>query len=133
MTAHGRRSCGRSLLLDRKNMTGAITAAESSPNTVLSSSISLQYLYYVDSVAKRQYEVFEPRIGRNCLIEGLNAAALRILFRAVAQHLAVPEDIICQNPAACQAVTDYLSKRPELLAHYPEPEAWSLEAWYPAL
>lgn len=34
---------------------------------------------------------------------------------------------ICQNPAACQAVTDYLSKRPELLAHYPEPEAWSLE------
>jgi len=34
---------------------------------------------------------------------------------------------ICQNLAACQAVTDYLSKRPELLAHYPEPEAWSLE------
>ena len=34
---------------------------------------------------------------------------------------------ICQNPAACQAVTDYLSQRPDLLAHYPEPEAWSLE------
>ena len=34
---------------------------------------------------------------------------------------------ICQNPAASQAVMDFLSQRPELLAHYPEPEAWSLE------
>lgn len=34
---------------------------------------------------------------------------------------------ICQNPAASQAVMDYLSRRPELLMHYPEPEAWSLE------
>lgn len=34
---------------------------------------------------------------------------------------------ICQNLAASRAVMDYLSQRPQLLAHYPEPEAWSLE------
>lgn len=34
---------------------------------------------------------------------------------------------IYQNPAANRAVTDHLSQHPQLLAHYPEPEAWSLE------
>lgn len=34
---------------------------------------------------------------------------------------------ICKNPAACQAVMDHLAKMPELLGHYPEPKAWSLE------
>ena len=34
---------------------------------------------------------------------------------------------ICQNPAASRTVMDYLLQRPDLLAHYPEPEAWSLE------
>ena len=34
---------------------------------------------------------------------------------------------ICQNPSAYRAVTDHLSQHPQLLAHYPEPEAWSLE------
>lgn len=34
---------------------------------------------------------------------------------------------ICKNPAACEAVMSLLSQQPALLAHYPEPEAWSLE------
>ena len=34
---------------------------------------------------------------------------------------------ICKNPAACEAVMGLLSRQPELLAHYPEPEAWTLE------